>query len=74
MEAAKRACEITKLNNEMTDDDIRKVMRWIGEGAPDTVWIDEKPILSKLGIGMMLFLSLSEFPEFYIRYGLSQFN
>jgi len=58
----------------MTNDDIRKVMHWIGEGAPDTVWIDEKPVLGKLGIGMMLFLSLSEFPEFYIRYGLSQFN
>lgn len=58
----------------MTDDDIRKVMRWIGEGAPDTVWIDEKPVLGKLGIGMMLFLTLSEFSEFYVRYELSQFN
>jgi len=67
--------KIIKLNNDMTDEDIRRVIRWIGMCAVDTVFIDgDKPILRRIGIGLMLSVTLLEFPEFYMRYGLSQFN
>jgi len=72
---AKANLNIIKLNGDMTDKDIRKVMRWIGECAVDTIYIDgDKPKLGRVGIGLMLSVTLLEFPEFYIRYELSQFN
>ncbi len=64
-----------KLNGAMTDDDIRKVIRWIGMCAIDTVFVDgDKPFLRRIGIGMMLSVTLLEFPEFYSRYELALFN
>lgn len=72
---AKANLDIIKLNSDMTDEDIRKVIRWIGLCAVDTVFIDgDKPILRRIGIGMMLSATLLAFPEFYSRYELAQFN
>ena len=72
---AKANLDIMKPNSEMTDEDIRRVIRWIGECSYDTVYVDgDKPIFRRVGIGMMLSVTLMEFPEFYMRYGLSQFN
>ena len=72
---AKANLDIIKLNSDMTDEDIRKVIRWIGLCAVDTVFVDgDKPILRRIGIGMMLSVTLLEFPEFYSRYELAQFN
>ena len=59
----------------MTDEDIRRVMRWLGECSFDTIYVDgDKPIFGRHGIGLMLSVTLLEFPEFYSRYGLAQFN
>jgi hypothetical protein len=74
IEQAKKACGIAKPNSEMTDDEIRAVVRSVAQDAPDTTWKVGKPIFGLVGIGLMLFLGLSEFPEFYMRYELSQFN
>ncbi len=72
---AKASLGITKPNAEMTDDDIRTIMRWIGEQADDTSYADDgKPIIGRHGIELMLTLTLAEYPEFYSRYGLAQFN
>lgn len=72
---AKANLDIIKLNSDMTDEDIRKVIRWIGMCSVDTVFVDgDKPILRRIGIGMMLSVTLLEFPEFYSRYELAQFN
>lgn len=72
---AKANLDIIKLNSDMTDEDIRKVIRWIGMCAVDTVFVDgDKPILRRIGIGMMLSITLLEFPVFYSRYELAQFN
>ena len=66
---------IIKLNNDMTDEDVRRVMRWIGECSYDTIFVDgDKPKIGRHGIGLMLSITLIEFPEFYMRYELSQFN
>ena len=71
---AKRVCCITKPNSEMTDDEIRAVAHWIWGQLPDTSWKDGKLVPGKAGIDLMLFVAMSEFPEFYQRYRLSQFN
>ena len=72
---AKACLNIIKLNDDLTDQDIGKIMRWIGECSYDTVYVDgDKPILRRVGIGMMLSVTLLEFPEFYARYELAQFN
>jgi hypothetical protein len=71
---AKEVHGITNPNNKMTDDEIRKVVRSIGEHAPDTIWVDGKPVFGRQGIGIMLTITVTEFPDFYSRYGLSQFN
>jgi len=65
---------INKPNSEMTDDDIARVMRTIGSFAPDSILDSEKPVLGRHGIGVMLSLTLYEFPEFYLRYELWQRN
>ena len=72
---AKANLDIIKPNDDMTDEDIRRVARWLGECSFDTIYVDgDKPIFGRHGIGLMLSLTLLEFPEFYSRYELAQFN
>lgn len=59
---------------DMSDNDIAKIMRSIGSRAPDTVWIEGKPVMGRIGIGVMLSLSLYVFPEFYTEHELWQRN
>ncbi len=74
VELAKESCGVLTPSSEMTDDEIRTVCKWIGQHAPDTMLIDGKPTLGRIGIGAMLFITVTEFPEFYEKYGLAQFN
>ena len=72
---AKANLSIMKRNVDMSDSDIRRVGRWIGACSIDTIYIDDgKPHLGRIGIGNMLFVTLMEFPEFYARHRLSQWN
>ena len=67
--------KIIKLAEDLTDDEIRKVIHWIGLCTVDTIFIDgDKPILGRIGIGLMLSVTLLEFPDYYVKYELSQFN
>ena len=59
----------------LTDDDIKKIIRYIGE------WVTrvetpalENPRISLFGISMMLSVCLQVFPKFYEKNELSQFN
>jgi len=74
VEKAKQACQITTPNPEMSDDEIRAVCKWLAERAPDTMLVNGEPKLGRMGIGVMVSVVLYEFPEFYEKYGLSQFN
>lgn len=65
---------INSLGPDMTDDEIAMVMRLLARGAPDTVWSEDKPVLGRLGVGIMLSLTLYAFPDFYVRHELAQFN
>jgi hypothetical protein len=66
---------IIKPQENLTEDDIRRAIRWIGECSYDTIYIDgDKPMLGRHGIGLMLSVTLMEFPEYYVRYELWQLN
>jgi hypothetical protein len=66
---------LCKLREELTDHDIAEIMQWIGICACDTIILsDDFPIIRRIGIGLMLTVTLLEFPEFYVKYRLSQFN
>lgn len=72
---AKASLNIVKLNTDMTEDDFQRAMKWIGECSVDTIYIGgDKPKLGRIGIGLMLFVTLMEFPELYVKYALSQYN
>jgi hypothetical protein len=64
-----------KPRDTLTDDDIRKVMHYIGQ------WADEydfthpySPRLGLFAVGVMLTVCLLEFPNYYQKYELAQFN
>jgi len=66
---------ITKPREKLTDHDIRLIIRWIGVCSSDTIFVDsDKPRLGRIGINNMLFTTLMEFPGYYMKYGLAQFN
>ena len=71
---AKTVYNITVPNSEMTDEEIRKVVRLIGLCFGDVIWTDGDPTFTKTAIELMLFITICEFPEFYCRYELSRPN
>jgi len=72
---AKANLNIMKLDSDMTDEEISRAMRWIGASSLDTIYVDgEKPHLGRIGINNMLFVTLMEFPNFYVKYELAQWN
>ena len=83
---AKQSLGITVQNDEMSDEDIRKIGRWVGEHGPDTVWVNNwggesmlhemgiRTILGRIAIETMLFVTLMAFPRFYEEHELSQYN
>ncbi len=72
---AKVNLHITKPNAEMTEDEFQRAMKVIGACAVDAVYTDgNEPTLGRIGIGLMLFVTLMEFPHFYERHKLSQWH
>lgn len=72
---AKANLKIMKPKEALTNEDIREIMRWMGMCTIDTIFIDgDKPLIGRIGIGLMLTVTLLEFPEYYMKYELSQFN
>ncbi len=72
--AARSALGIDTPNAYLSDDEIREICRWVGENAPDTIEVDGKKIIRRMGISAMLFIALTEFPEYYERYELAPFG
>ena len=63
-----------KPRDQLSDDEIKKLICWIGLCAVDSILVDGEPVLNRIGIGLMLSITLLEFPKYYQRYELSQFN
>jgi transcriptional regulator with XRE-family HTH domain len=75
VELAKTNLNINKPNAQMTNDDIRQSIRWIGNHSFDTSHTDgEKPRLGRIGIDNMLLVTLLVFPDYYMQYQLTQRN
>jgi hypothetical protein len=74
IEAAKAYYGIITPNDVMTDKEIRKVVK-IAARKMSTRFYEHGPLIYRTAItDMMLFLTLMEFPEFYKKYELAQFN
>jgi hypothetical protein len=72
---AKANLNIIKPNSDLSEDEIARIMRWIGECSYDTIYTDgNKPKVGRHGINNMLFMTLMKFPNLYIEWGLSQPN
>ena len=71
---AKVNLNIIKANSSLTNAEIRRVIRWIGACSVDTIYTDGEPVLGRVGISNMLTVTLLEFPEYYMKYELAQFN
>ena len=72
---AKANLNIAKLNQDLTDQEIARLMRWVGMSTYDTIFIDgDKPLIGRIGTGNMLSVTLMVFPDFYEEKGLSQYN
>ena len=75
VEWAKYSLHITISNQCMADDDIRLVIRWIGENSWDTVYFENgRTRWGRIGLSNMLLVTLLVFPHYYAKYELSQFN
>lgn len=70
IQIAKEACNIIYANDQMNDDEIATVMRWIGA----QISAKNESVRDRDRIDIMLFVTLMEFPEFYARKELCQFN
>ena len=67
--------KIMKPKESLTNFEIREIIRWIGMCSVDTIYLDgDKPVLGRIGIGLMLTVTLIEFTEYYLKHELSQFN
>ena len=65
---------IMKPRDQLNDGEIRQLVRWVGMCAVDAILVDGNPIPGRIGIGLMLTITLLEFPQFYQRHELAQFN
>ena len=67
VEMGKCACDVHVPNSEMTDDEIRAVMRWVGLLAQDVRFLSDKLEYGPQALGLMIFVTECAFPEFYNR-------
>jgi hypothetical protein len=65
---------IMKPRDQLSDGEIRQLVRWIGLCAVDSILVEGEPIPGRIGIGLMLTITLLEFSQFYQRHQLAQFN
>jgi hypothetical protein len=69
----KEACEIETATDEMSDGEIRRVVRRIALSSPG-ILVEGDLLANVKAVQLMLFVTIAEFPEFYTRYGLAQPN
>lgn len=66
---------LLKSKDQLTDHEIGRLMQWLGICSPDTIITsDDFPYIRRMGVGIMLTMTLLEFPEFFMKYELAQFN
>ena len=66
---------IYKPKEELVDSDIKKIMHYIGQWADENDFTNLcSPRLGLFAVGVMLTVCLLEFPIYYQKYELSQYN
>ena len=72
---ARASINIVKPDEDLTEDDYGRIIKWIGYCSLDTLYVDDGlPRLGRIGIGNMLFVTLMVFPTLYIKYEMWQRN
>jgi hypothetical protein len=75
VEWAKSRLDIQVPNAQMTNDDIRKAIRFIGDCSIGTTHTGGgKTSLGRIGIDNMLLVTMMVFPAYYMQYELAQRN
>ena len=74
VERLKQLAGIDTLNADMTDTEVKATMRVVAVSIPGSIVLDEHLSTSRVGIELMLSLTLMVFPDYYERYGLAQFD
>ena len=72
---AMSSINILKSKDALADHEIAELMRWIGMCVADTlITPDGTSHIRRMGIDLMLTITLLEFPDYYVKYELAQFN
>ena len=58
-------CGIPTFPRNLSDDEIARVCRWVGEHSPNTKTIDGKLAISAEGFDTMMFITITEYPDFF---------
>ena len=53
--------------HDLPDEQIAEICRWIGRNAPDCMIIDNEQVIGTIGWDTMMFITLTEFPDFFVR-------
>lgn len=64
-------CGIPRFRLGMSNEEIAKVCRWIGERAPGSKVVDGKMAISVDGFDAMIFTTITEFPKFFEEHQLA---
>ena len=64
-------CGIPTFRLNMSNEEIARVCRWIGEHASGSRIIDGKMVISAEGFDTMIFVTIIEFPQFYEEHNLA---
>jgi hypothetical protein len=74
LESVKKSLNIYKINDELTDEEVRKVIFAIMEDCGIKVCEDDKPKMDPREVNAFLTIGLFFFPRFFEKYQLSQSN
>lgn len=64
-------CGIPTFRHNLKDEEIAEVCRWMGEHAPGSKKVDGKLIISVDGFDAMIFITITEFPQFFEEHKLA---
>lgn len=74
VERLKALAGIDTPNTDMTDAEIKAAMRVVAVSIPGGIPLDENLSTSRVGIELMLSLTLLVFPKYYEKHSLAQFD
>lgn len=58
-------CGIPTFAHNLSDEEIARVCRWIGEHAPGSKKVDGEVIIGVDGFDAMIFITITDFPQFF---------